>query len=358
MLKFDFDSNYHWLHNNTVFVTRTGSHAYGTNIATSDEDFKGIALGKPQHYLGIQDHFEQYSLKSPDLTIFEFKKAIGLLMQGNPNTIEMLFTSPEDHVFVNKIGQQLIDIRESFISKSLKERFLGYAKAQAHRIKTHRRWILNPIIKKPLRSDFDLPDHHTIPTQQYEAVKAQIKSVLDGWNVSFEPFSESQKIWLQRELADILADMSIYQNNTWMLAARKLDYSDNFIYLLNKEKEFEAAMKEWHNYQEWKTNRNEVRAALEEKCHYDAKHASHLYRLCLMAKEILETGKVIVKRPDAEEILEIRLGNITYEDLMARVDKLEQDVKIAYDKCTLQKQPDKKLIEDFCIRILKEHLNA
>jgi hypothetical protein len=40
-----FYSNYErslpWLKPNTIFLTISGSHAYGTNIETSDYDYKG-----------------------------------------------------------------------------------------------------------------------------------------------------------------------------------------------------------------------------------------------------------------------------------------------------------------------------
>jgi len=45
---------------------------------------------------------------------------------------------------------------------------------------------------------------------------------------------------------------------------------------------------------------------LEAKFGFDTKHAMHLIRLLRMAREILETGVVHVKRPDAEELSAIR----------------------------------------------------
>ena len=38
-----------WVADRTFLLVRTGSHAYGTNIETSDEDFKGICV-PPESY--------------------------------------------------------------------------------------------------------------------------------------------------------------------------------------------------------------------------------------------------------------------------------------------------------------------
>jgi len=47
-----------------------------------------------------------------------------------------------------------------------------------------------------------------------------------------------------------------------------------------------------------------------------------LVRLLRMCHEILTMGKVIVRRPDAEELLAIRDGVYTYDQLMEIVDPL------------------------------------
>lgn len=264
-----FDKNYLWLKDNTIFLTKTGSFSYGTNIEGSDHDFKGIAFAKKDHYFGFNFDFNQYTLNDPDLTIFEFQKVIKLLADGNPNSLELLYTDESDHVFVSKLGQKLLDFRENFLSKALKERFLGYSKAQAYRLKLHRKHILNGEPKKPNRKDFGLPEKLSIPTNQYEAVSAQLKKQVDQWNPDFDPFSEAQKIWLQSKFVDMLSEINITQDTLWMAAARKLGYSDNFIEILNKEKQFEAEQAYFEKYQDWKKNRNPKRAALEAKSGMD-----------------------------------------------------------------------------------------
>jgi predicted nucleotidyltransferase len=265
----ELNNDVSWLKDRTIFLTRTGSHCYGTNIIGSDEDFKGIAVPPKEYFLGYKKRFEQLERKDPDLTVFNIHKIIKLAAEGNPNCLELLFVDSSDIIHIDKHGEKILSIRDEFISKACKERFLGFARAQAHRIKSHRKWILNPPKQNPTRADFGLKPKPEIPAVQMEAVKSQIAKQLARWNPDFEPFSEAQKIWLQRELAEILADMSITADNSWMSAARKLGYDDNFIYLLQKEREYEGAKENWDNFQEWKSNRNAKRYELEVKYGYD-----------------------------------------------------------------------------------------
>lgn len=64
----------------------------------------------------------------------------------------------------------------------------------------------------------------------------------------------------------------------------------------------------------------------------NSKHASHLVRLMRMGYEILTEGKVIVKRPDAEELLAIKNGAWTYERVMEYKEELQRKLDEAYQK--------------------------
>ena len=103
-------------------------------------------------------------------------------------------------------------------------------------------------------------------------------------------------------------------------------FSENFIELLLKEKKYKSALNHWRQYQAWVKERNPKRAELERKHSVDTKHATHLIRLIRMAKEILETGKVHVKRPDAEELLAIRNGAWSYEQIVEFAETQDRDL--------------------------------
>lgn len=79
-----------------IFLTLGGSHAYGTNVETSDVDIRGCALNSRSDLLGLST-FEQVVNTETDTTIYSFNKLISLLINCNPNTIELLGCKPELH---------------------------------------------------------------------------------------------------------------------------------------------------------------------------------------------------------------------------------------------------------------------
>jgi len=77
--------------------------------------------------------------------------------------------------------------------------------------------------------------------------------------------------------------------------------------------------------------------------HGNTKHAMHLVRLLRMGHEALTTGELIVKRPDAEELLEIRNGAWTYEEVVAYAEDMDKQVReVLYKTTSLRKKPDTK----------------
>ena len=82
------------LGDNIILLGLGGSYSYGTNIATSDLDIRGIALNSQRELLLGKD-FEQVVDTKTDTTVYSFQKMIRLLCQCNPNVIELLGLKPE-----------------------------------------------------------------------------------------------------------------------------------------------------------------------------------------------------------------------------------------------------------------------
>lgn len=265
----DLNADIQWIKDNTIFLTIHGSIAYGLNTPESDVDVRGICTVPKEYLFGFNKNFNEYIKKDPDCTIFNIRKFFNLTSQGNPNTLELLFVNPKHHILVTDIGQTLIDNRNYFLSKQLKERYIGYAKAQAHRIKNHRRWLLNPMQSPPTRKEMGLPEKPQIEKNQFDAIKSLINKKIESWNPDFEPFSESQKIYLQGKVSEILSEMHIGLDEKWSIAARTIGLNENLIQIIKKEKEYENKLEDWASYLNWKKNRNPKRAAQEAKYGYD-----------------------------------------------------------------------------------------
>lgn len=139
----------------------------------------------------------------------------------------------------------------------------------------------------------------------------------------------------------------------WLAASRAIGLDENFIRLLDLERQYTGRLREWQHFQDWKKNRNPARAELEAKFGYDAKHAMHLVRLTKMCRELLVEGVVRVRRPDAEELLEIRNGCWTYEQLLEYSNREDAELQELVKTSKLPRQPDRKKLDELCLTIIQ-----
>jgi predicted nucleotidyltransferase len=109
-----------------ILKVYAGSHSYGMDTETSDEDFRGICIPPAEYLLGLK-HFEQHEHKEPDEVIYSLKKFVKLALDNNPNIIDALFVDDRHIVFINEFGQELRDLRQSFLSKRIFKTYGGYA---------------------------------------------------------------------------------------------------------------------------------------------------------------------------------------------------------------------------------------
>ena len=70
-----------------------------------------------------------------DVVIFDLKKTIKLLSQGNPNILSLLFLKKEHYINVTKEGNMLLENKHIFIGKHIYNSFVGYAEAQLSKMK-------------------------------------------------------------------------------------------------------------------------------------------------------------------------------------------------------------------------------
>jgi predicted nucleotidyltransferase len=353
---FNYQGNLTWLPSRTIFVTRHGSHAYGTNIETSDEDFKGIAIPPKEYFLGYLNNFEQAEFNNPDMVIYDIRKFFKLAADCNPNIIEVLHTDPKFWALETPEFKTIHNNRELFISKKARYTFGGYAFAQLKRISLHYRWLHSEIKAPPTREEFGLKVIPLLPKDQLMAAQAEIQKKIDSWEVDWKVFDVAERIHVQDNLSRMLAELGYTRNTVDNGAAKLLGFDDNFIHYLQLEREYKQKVSDWESYLNWKATRNPKRAELEAKYGYDAKHAYHLVRLLRCCKEILQTGQVIVKRPDREELLAIRNGAWTYEYLIEWAEKQDKELNELYKTSTIPKEPNRKKIDELLVNIVESYV--
>jgi predicted nucleotidyltransferase len=124
----------------TFFLAYRGSVAHGMFIPSSDPksiddiDLMGFAFGDPEHYFGLQEWGSRGTKEIKpgcyDVVLYEIRKAVALLLQGNPNIMSMLWLSPEHILIREEPAKRLIENRHLFLGKHIYDAFAGYAHQQ------------------------------------------------------------------------------------------------------------------------------------------------------------------------------------------------------------------------------------
>lgn len=310
------------LGDNIIFLTYGGSHAYGTNIETSDVDIRGCALNKPSELIGLSN-FEQVVHEGTDTTVYAFNKLIKLLCDCNPNTIEMLGCKPEHYFYMTDIGRFMIENRKLFLSKKAVYSFGGYATQQLRRLE-------NALA------------HDSYPAEDKEChIMQSCNNAMQTFPTRYRTFTPEQVKLYVHELDGspaIHADISMSD-----IPLR------HFISISNELTEVTK------NYDKL-NNRNKKK----DDAHLN-KHAMHLIRLYLMCLDILEKGDIVTYRElDRDLLLAIRYGAFQKEDhtyhkaFFDLVNWLEKRMEYAKKHTGLPEKPNAKRIEEFVMEVNKK----
>ncbi len=97
----------------------------------------------------------------------------------------------------------------------------------------------------------------------------------------------------------------------------------------------------------------ERRKALVDKFGYDTKNAAHLIRLLRMGIEFLKDGRLYVLRSDASQLLEIKRGGWSFEQVRTEADRLFKLAEETYLRSTLPVQADKEKIDALCVEVVR-----
>jgi predicted nucleotidyltransferase len=327
------------MRDNLLVKHYAGSLAYGTSLPTSDVDFRGIFVADP---INLRTPFypikEVTDTSEEDTVYYELAQFMRLVLDCNPNVVETLWVDRADVVSTSPGYEMLREAAPKLLSSKIAFTTSGYALAQLKRIKGHNKWITNPqSVEAPQQKDFMSLVHNFTGVKTF---KFNLSDFFFGHRLV--PFS-----------GDVYGLYAVpgYSPYNPTTGALNSDYEGDshilgtplMIVKFNKAV-YASAYETWSNYWTWKKNRNETRSVLEEAHGFDTKHAMHLVRLLRMGKEALTTGQLIVRRPDAEELLSIRNGAWTYEQVVAYAEDMDREVReVLYPKTDLPRTPDIKL---------------
>lgn len=352
-----------------VLFCASGSHAYGLNTEMSDRDYKGVCVAPRRFYVTLEE-FEQKDkgwdeeaepdskfpqLDGSDSVVYEVRRYLRLLQSQNPNILEMLWQEPKDYLYLNSLGQILVENRSKLISKKIAGTFIQYARAQIKKMNTHRKWLLDPPMKRPEWGDYGVPSNYLTSTQIesfIEYLYLLIKDRIEYYQVAKDLYEllNNKVDWKG------VLKQCVLPEECSTLSREMTRASEDYMVLLRASQQYRSDLKRWSNYQDWLKNRNVKRSEIERQCGYDGKNASHCVRLMRMAIEGLRTGEIIVNRKragDAELLLDIKYGKMPYSELNQMVNELfDLSEHVLQNECVLPDSIDKSLINDLCESVI------
>ena len=307
---------------NIILLGLGGSYSYGTNNEHSDLDIRGIMLNRKSDLIGLTK-YEQYVDDVTDTTIYTFNKMVTLLLNCNPNTIELLGLRPEHYLYLNDIGKSLIDHASLFLSKRAIRSFGGYADAQLRRL------------QNALARD-------SYPQSEKEKhIFTSVKNGMHEFTRRYKTFENgSMHIYIdQSENPEFETEIFVDAN----LSHYPLrDYKNMWNDMNNIVKEYDKIGKRNHK---------------KDNAHLN-KHAMHLIRLFLMGIDILEKGEINTYRAKEQELLlSIRNGEFQKSDGMFRdefydmVSEYEKKLEYVAEHTALPEEPDMERVQEYVISV-------
>lgn len=260
----------------------SGSYGYGTNREGSDIDFRGVTLNLPSDLIGLTT-FDQYEDRETDTVIYAFNKLISLLLNCNPNTIEILGLDEDQYVIKTEVGQELLDHRQLFLSRRAAASFGHYADAQLRRLQ-------NAIARDTLPQ----------PSREEHILKSVQHSMDDFNRRQAEIYRTDAKLYIDKAETEGLETEIFLDADFYHYPLRR--YTDMMNTLHTVVRDYDKIGRRNHKKDDNHLN----------------KHAMHLVRLFMMGIDILERGEIRTHRPesDLQLLLSIRNGDYMRENIL------------------------------------------
>lgn len=302
----------------TFLLAYRGSIAHNMYVPNSDPksiddvDLMGVVVGEPENYLGLQEWGQRGTKEVKeyqwDYVFYEVRKMFSLLLQGNPNVLGLLWVRPEHYLIMTAEARLMIENRHLFHGRHVYNAFAGYAHQQLSKMETR-----DPVeLRNYLALTYEAKFRGLHPNHKSERIEYP-----DDYDLS----SGEAK------------NASAHADDTLVSHLRSyMKKGENLGYLGDKRKQL----------------------VLEHG--YDSKNAAHCIRLLRMANEYLRTGELIVYRPDAAELLDIKRGKWALAHVKAHADELFAGMREARDLSPLPEEPDRKGAEKILMEIVWDSL--
>ena len=343
-----------------LYLVIRGSHAYGTNIETSDTDYAGVFIQSMDDILG-NTYKEQINDDNNDIVIYEIRRFLELLGSNNPTVLELLNTPEDCVVYKDPIFDMVLENRDNFITKICAKSFGGYAKQQISKAKGQdkkQNWEKDKVSRKtPLDFCYIYDKNKSTPLVEWLNFRGMGQELC---GLSKVPHCKDlYTLYYDRSINKSAGfkGIAFEDSNEVRLSSIDKEFEGSFMGYVSYNKDgYSQHCKDYLSYQEWLENRNESRW-VDVQSHgqkIDGKNMMHCKRLMEMAKEIGQGKGIIVRRPNAQELIAIRKGEV---DLQTLIDSVEEEIKEVdriFEESNLPDEIDKTFIKNLIINIRKQ----
>lgn len=289
---------------NADYLFLAGSNAYGTNQVGSDEDIRGIfvapAYMRANPFIDFRTDIIKHS-GHEDMILWELSTYMKDLDRA-PDRLDALFV-PKDCWMEKpgKLAQHLMKHRNEFLTQRTVQALLGHARRDMAMLKKGKR-IETSELKAPRHIDFCyLEEDMTRPVTRskffiesqgkgYELRKISVKG--EAVHFSFH----------RNEMCSILSEDNYLSPIPRSSQGPCRSFSGYLYFDKGRFDRANKAYKDRINAPE----RTSAKAELAEKHGFDTKTAANSLRCARLAHELALTGVYQTRRPDAEELLDIR----------------------------------------------------
>jgi hypothetical protein len=330
---------------NKILEIKFGSHLYGTNTPESDLDLKGIylptarqiVLGKyPQTIAKGRNKLEceRNTKDDVDHEYFSLDRYLELLAEGQTVALDVLF-APESSYTENTTAEGIALMRliranrDKLITKNVNA-FVGYARQQAAKygikgsrmdaLKRTHEWLGKLSM---LRSPYEKLSRYDGEIDCLVAESAEM--------VSLEKTPLIEVVMLKGPNG--LMDAPHLRIN-----GRAIPFHANLKYAR------EVVGKMLESY-----------GGRAKKAHLaggiDWKALSHAVRVNGEALELLQTDSITFPRPDREKLLQVKLGQLPYEQVAEMIEQGLADLHIVAQASTMREEPDLEWVDDFVYKV-------
>lgn len=308
----------------TIARIQYGSKLYGTQIPTSDDDFKEVYIPSFRDIL-LQRCSNVNNRVSRDEDVEKFPLHIfcQYAMTATPVAVEMLFAPKSAIIHSTSEWDELVSMRDSIISDNISA-FVGYCRNQA------RKYALKVESVNDLEiflNEFDHPCYHKVIVATYI-------------------FEESDSNFIKTAKTFKLVDKKLKNGHVvkhLRIGPKMVPITANFKTACDI---FRGLLNEYGQRAKSFVGSNE---------HHDWKALYHAMRIANQTIEFMQTGFITFPRPEAPYLLDIRNAKIPFEQISTELDQKLDLVESYHTQRTL-KQIDAKSVEDFIIKVYSKEI--